>query len=536
MNFKNLILILTILLSFKVFSQVDVEILSLQYTNNGQPTVGAVDCGEIDLKSSSSTSINLGISLSKPSNQVTGSGTKIYIYSKMSSSVNRKKEWESGSISESSWNQPTDGGDKTFSTSATFQIEADDFEANGGFLYATYESSSETEYNSCNYNIVKDEVPGFSISPTNETVSCNNTTPKTFSVIPENIPAGSNVVYQWSIGNGWFYEGNVVSNFTTTTATIQLTPFNFPPSNVRVSPVLDGVSYPELTSNVSLGSFNPGFPIDGSANLCDTGLYTIIGLPNDITILSASTSNASVATASLTNNQITLSKVSDGSVTLSVVLENSCSQTATITKAIQVGIPSSVFNAEVTGDTVICGTQNYTYSLNVSHPCVNQVVWELSGNLNLVSQSSSAITVAQDLSNTEAAGFIKATIPGTSFESTKGVWVGLPLANALSINKVGAYNFYTGRWTKLRANYGPLAYVSNQEPQTITYEWIVPSSYVRNFTDTAFKDVRPFSTGQLNIGVKAENECGCSAYKYQLFEVIQEDGGGYTGPGLTPVN
>ena len=340
------------------------------------------------------------------------------------------------------------------------------------------------------------------------------------------------VTYQWNVGNGW--SGSVGNN---NSITITPTSGTVLPSDVSVTPIYNGVSQPTLTSDVKRGVFSQSAEIIGNTFLCDTGLYTIGGLPSGVTILSASTSDISIATASLANNQITLSKVSDGSVTLSVALENSCSQPATVTKAIQAVIPSSVFNAEVTGDTVICGTQNYTYSLNVSHPCVNQVVWELSANLSLVSQSNSAITVTKNPSSTEAAGFIKATIPGTSFESSKGVWVGLPVTNGISITKVGAYNFYTGRWTKLKANYRPLAYLSNQMPQTITYQWDIPGSYVRNFADTAFKDVRPYATGQLNIGVKAENECGCSTYKYKLFEVTQEDdGGGYTGPGLTPVD
>ena len=522
-----ILIILGILFHLNTYSQVNAEIVDILVNN--QTTIN--NCNLIDMEDNNNISLTIYFKLTKPSAQALGT-TNVKALLKFSSSSDGDEKG-SYSVENNSWSN----NDTEFFGQIPISIAENEIQTVGSSVLVRSITNSNAEDDSCEYDIEKDEVPGFSISPTSETVVCGNASSKTFSVIPENIPAGSNVVYQWNIGNGWLYQGNAVSSFTTTTPTVQLTPFNFPPNNVRVTPVLDGVSYPELTSSVSLGNFNPAYPIDGSAFLCDTGLYTIAGLPSDTTILSASTSDASVATASLVNNQITLTKVSDGSMTLSVALENSCSQTATITKTIQVGIPSSVFNAEVTGDTVICGTQNYTYSLNVSHPCVNQVVWELSGNLNLVSQSNSAITVAQDPSNTEAAGFIKATIPGTSFESTKGVWVGLPVTNALSITKVGAYNFYTGRWTKLRSNYGPLAYESNQEPQTITYEWIIPSSYVRNFADTAFKDVRPFSTGQLNIGVRAENECGCSTYKYQLFEVIQEDdGGGYTGPGLTPVD
>ncbi len=89
MNFKHLILSIFFVVSIKGFCQVNVQIQSLNYTNSGQPTVNAADCGEIDLESSSSTSINLGIALSKPSSLVTGS-SKIYVYSKKSASATRK--------------------------------------------------------------------------------------------------------------------------------------------------------------------------------------------------------------------------------------------------------------------------------------------------------------------------------------------------------------------------------------------------------------------------------------------------------------
>jgi hypothetical protein len=60
---KIFLIMFSILWSSNLFSQVTVSIQSLQYTNNGQPTVNAPNCGNIDLGSSTSTSINFGINL-----------------------------------------------------------------------------------------------------------------------------------------------------------------------------------------------------------------------------------------------------------------------------------------------------------------------------------------------------------------------------------------------------------------------------------------------------------------------------------------
>jgi len=54
------------------YSQVNVSVQGLQYTNNGQATVNVTNCGIIDLASSTSSTINLGITLTKPYNQVVG--------------------------------------------------------------------------------------------------------------------------------------------------------------------------------------------------------------------------------------------------------------------------------------------------------------------------------------------------------------------------------------------------------------------------------------------------------------------------------
>jgi hypothetical protein len=54
------------------------------------------------------------------------------------------------------------------------------------------------------------------------------------------------------------------------------------------------------------------------------------------------------------------------------------------------------------------------------------------------------------------AGEIKANIPNSSIEISQGVWVGVPNNDGLSIQKLGAYEFYAGEWSMLKSHYTPL--------------------------------------------------------------------------------
>jgi len=491
------------------------------------------DCSTIDFEDNDEVTVQFSIELKKPYNMAVGTGN-LKIFTKKSSSYPEIERYNE-IVQNISWSgsQP----DEFYYSSLSITLDAVDFNTSGGKFYACYISSSGVSYCSCNYSIEKDEVPSFSLSPTATTVSCQNTSPKTFTVTPSNIPSGANVVYNWSVGSGWLRNGNPVSNFTTTTTSVTLVPYNFPPNNVNVTPILNGDSYPTLTSTVSLGNFNPVFEISGDNYVCDTSVYTFNNLPSSISIQSVSTSNPNIATATLNSNtgEVTVTKVADGIITLSAVLQNSCNQTVTKTKEnIQIGIPSSVFNATITGNNFVCQGQTYTYTLNgANHPCVSGINWSVSSNLNIISQTANTITVSKYPFSTENSGQITASIPGSTVEVTKGVWVGTLSNDGLTIQKIGRYDLYAGRWTKLYAFHAPIMYESN-DLSGITYEWQIPNSMIRNYADTAYKDVKPRFGGQLNIGVRAVCECGSGEWSYRLFDV---GGGSTSGPNeLIPAN
>lgn len=463
--------------------------------------------------------MQFGVNLEKPTNMSVGNGF-IKIYTKKSSSDNEIQQGTSETVLSISW-----GGNETtesYFTSFSVPLDASDYNTNGGKFFARYISSSDTEYNSCQYSIEKDEVPTFTLSPSSVTLSCGSTSSRTFTVTPANIPSGANVTYAWSF-NGW----SPVSS-TTTSRTLEPNSGVNLPSNVSVTPSINGVAQTTQTSTVSRGDFSPtNYQITGDNSVCDIGTYTIANLPSTISITSVSTSNPNIATASLNaNDEIIVTKVADGLVTISAVIENACGQTDTITKVIEVGIPTSI-NATLTGAEAVCGIQSYTYTLSgANHPCISTINWSVSSNLSFVPINANSIQVTRNTSAVDPinAGLITASIAGTDVVIEKGIWVGLPNNTTLSIQQLGSYDFFAGRWTKLKANYTPLMYEATDQ-FNLSFDWQIPNSQIRNFPDTAYKDVNPNNLGPLNVGVRVVCDCGNGDWVYRIFNVTSAGGG-----------
>lgn len=355
------------------------------------------------------------------------------------------------------------GNTEVYST-ISFNVDESEIDFSGSSIYIKASASGSSTSESCEYPLEKDEVPSFELLPSSVTVSCGSTSPETFTVTPSNIPSGVTVSYQWDFGSGWEdTSGNPITSLTSTATSVILVPNAYPPSDVKVTPVLNGESYPQLISDVNLSNFNPNFQINGADDVCDLEVYTINNLPNGISIQSVSSSNSSIASASLdtATNEFTVTRLSDGVVTLSIVVQNTCNQTKSFTKQLQIGVPATIGNALISGVSDVCGTQNYTYTLSgANHPCVTGIVWSVSPNLIKVSETANSVTVAvnQNPFTTDNlyAGEIKANIPNSSIEISQGVWVGVPNNDGLSIQKLGAYEFYAGEWSMLKSHYTPL--------------------------------------------------------------------------------
>jgi hypothetical protein len=249
-----------IIFSFSTYAQVAVSVQNLQYTNNSQSIISLVNCGNLDLASSTSTSISLGINLSKPNGQVVGL-SDLYVYTQKSSSDSRlQRSWVQ--IQESFWNHPSSGND-TYSTTASFSINSSEFNVSGGTLLVIFKSGSGVEYQTtCSYTITKTPLPSFSFTPPSLNIACGDVSARTFKVTPADIPSGSTLTYNWSIGSGW--SGTVNSSMSS----ITLTPTSSTsvPSSISVTPYLNGVAQATKNCIVSIAPFTANASIN-------TGLY-----------------------------------------------------------------------------------------------------------------------------------------------------------------------------------------------------------------------------------------------------------------------
>lgn len=198
-------------------------------------------------------------------------------------------------------------------------------------------------------------------------------------------------------------------------------------------------------------------------------------------------------------------------------------------------------SSSISGDLAVCDNKTNTYTLDIPNSCSGfNVTWSSSNNIDILYSTNNSVTVRPINGTNDITGHISAYIQEKNLTLDKFVWVGIPSPNFLSISKIGSYEFYANQWTKLKVVHPvpPLELMSNDPTYGLSYQWSVPNSQIRTFADTSTIDVNPFNTGQLNVGVKMQNQCGCTEYKYQLFNVQRPTGSGSGSGGgavLTPI-
>jgi len=172
MKQKIFILFILLLLSAYSYSQVQVKITGMQY-QSGQ---SIPYCGTIDFGTNSTVTVNFLVELEKPYSHSVGT-SDLYIYTKKTNGSNPIQRGHQ-IVQPGMWSQ---NNSSTFQTTFSITLYANEFNTSGGFLYATFKSSSNVEYHSeCNYLIIKTELPTFSISPTSVAIPCGSQTPVTF--------------------------------------------------------------------------------------------------------------------------------------------------------------------------------------------------------------------------------------------------------------------------------------------------------------------------------------------------------------------
>lgn len=261
--------------------------------------------------------------------------------------------------------------------------------------------------------------PTFTLSPTSLTFVCGTPQTRTFTVSTTSSNSCS-TSYNWNLGtnNGWLYNGSPApASFSTTTSSITLTSAsgNVLPSSVNVTPILNGISYSQMSCSTSFSSFTSTASVNGNTVICPGGnsVYTISGLGAGNTVIWSS-SNTAVATVSGgTQSQVTVNGISQGLVNLIATITNPCGQTVTKTKTINVGAPvmpngtiygelwvrKNFFPQTLTFPTVL-GATSYTWTITPGGdfppncPATGSVPAKFNNNLQTITTTTPSATAS----------------------------------------------------------------------------------------------------------------------------------------------
>lgn len=164
----------------------------------------------------------------------------------------------------------------------------------------------------------------------------------------------------------------------------------------------------------------------------------------------------------------------------------------------------------------LCYDNNQT--LTISNISNNSATWQVSSNVAILSSNNNSITVRASSSNSTGNGWIRATL-SNGIILQEDFEVGTPQSSSMRFNRSASYNFLNDRWNILGVNYnglidfGQLGYI---------WEFQVPSSLVRHSPNNSYVHLRPIARSnysRIYIKTRASNECGCSEWYGQWFNV-----------------
>lgn len=354
---KKTVLAFSILLFVLFTSTVKGQTVSLQDISVNGTAVS--NCGTIAFGSNSSVNLSLKMKITKPSTTDVGGFATFKLYIKKTPSST--PQFMNGiMVNNSAFSQGT-SWEGTFSQT----LQASDINVSGSTFYGVYEVSTNVHPNTCSYALTKNSSPTFNLVPATQVVYCDILSGYTFTV--DNVYASpGTLTYNWNVGSGWKFNDSgvaITAPFTTTTNSIQIRPIDFTilPSSIQVTPILNGVSQPTRTCQISRSNFTTTqATISGGNSICGTsGVYTIENLSSTfhVNTVSWSSSNPAIATvSSTTGSSITVNKVSDGTFNLIAKITNACGQSVNVSKSIRVGGGPPSFDIELTS------TNNYAYA------------------------------------------------------------------------------------------------------------------------------------------------------------------------------
>jgi hypothetical protein len=177
--------------------------------------------------------------------------------------------------------------------------------------------------------------------------------------------------------------------------------------------------------------------------------------------------------------------------------------------------------SRINGLEQICAGTTTTYSIEL--PASMSATWTVSGNLTILSQNRSSVTVTPASASSSGTGTITASVTQViSFNtvtttSTKTIQVNLPVSNqgvtirnttnntSWSSNGSGNLTMCYGQPNYLQVSYAHGNGATNAE-------WTFPSAWSYSSQYGTSVGVTPYSTGYGNLTVKIANSCGWALY------------------------
>lgn len=378
----KIILILVILGFNNTFAQVNTTIESV-YANSTTYN----NCSLIDFGTTSNNSLTFYYKLTKPTSQAIGNSTLRILLKYNSSSYGSERS--NITVLSNGWaNNNTE-----YIGTIACNISESEIQTTGSSIFIEFTTDSGVKTSSCEYPLTKTPPPSFTFSPTSLSLACGDTSSRTFTITPSNIPSGASVTYQWS------YSGWTLVSSTTTSRTLQPISGTTLPSNVSVTPYINSVAYPSKTCAVARSSIASSGSISGNATICTTRTYTFTGLLAGQS-LNWSLSNSTAGTLSTTSGTPTIfTKTGGGAVTLTATISNTCGQSYTKTLALFVGSPPAFSIVRASNETCDGIKYHYvpfeipnrnpliTYTFNIASipgVTVTQTSWTYNGNIQNV--------------------------------------------------------------------------------------------------------------------------------------------------------
>jgi hypothetical protein len=315
------------LFSLSLSAQVSISFQNVEYTNNGEPKRSGGICGTIDLRSSTSTLIEMNVNILTVRSVINNTDSELYVYSQKSPLATRIQRHLQNIPSSNFAGVGSSTTSISWSRPISFFINAADYNQTGGTLFLIFKSPGGLEYRfPCTIPIIKAPSPSFTLAPTTVGLACGDTASRIFTVTAANIPPGVAPSYSWS-APGWIQVGP-----TTNSATFQPSSGSILPGPISVTPSINSVAQPTMTRTVTRVPFTSTAAISGADAICTIGasaIYTInAGSGNSVIWSSSNTAIATLSNA--TNSQVTITRQAPGEFILNATITNQCYETVIV--------------------------------------------------------------------------------------------------------------------------------------------------------------------------------------------------------------